>query len=88
MPRLTYVHLDDALGMTGYLPPTLRPLDVEPRLWAKRLARAKSEAATQMEREAGLRAHYVTGKRARRYRLDEVEAAQARIIKPIDKKAA
>lgn len=76
MPRITFLHRDTTLDMLGCTPPERKgesPAQFEAR---------KANAATQMAADFSLTAYLIPGKRARRYRLDEVIAAQ-KLIKPI-----
>lgn len=74
MPSPILVHRDTMLGQTGFMP--ARKAGESDNQWQRRLAVAASEA----EKELGLKAYYVRGKRARRYRQDDIDALVPSIV--------
>lgn len=77
MPRLHFLHRDEMLLRTGHMP--ARKHGEGSRQFEAR----KGQAASQAELRLGLTAYSVEGKRARRYRQDEVDAAVNRTVKRI-----
>lgn len=77
MPRVRYIHRDDMLLMLGCMP--ARKVGETDKAFEAR----KGAAATKSANDYGLIAHTVEGKRARRYREDEVTAAQKKVVTPI-----
>lgn len=77
MPRPHYIHRDEMLSQTGYMP--ARKEGEGSRQFEAR----KGQAASHAELRLGLTAYAVEGKRARRYRQDEVDAAVNRTVKRI-----
>lgn len=74
MPSPILIHRDTMLGQTGYMP--ARKAGETDKEWQARLATAASEA----EKELGLQAYYVKGKRARRYRQDDIDKVVPQIV--------
>lgn len=77
MPSPKLIHRDTMLEQTGHMP--ARKHGEGSRQFEAR----KGQAASHAELRLGLTAYAVEGKRARRYRQDEVDAAVNRTVKRI-----